>query len=138
MEYALKRLKSTAEALFGHEPETDNEFRILSIRLSKAVRRKQPWSSDYIKYILKGRFEISDPIREAAEALESMIDNKPGSIHTSRKVQIRVPNGKYVEEGSVCLSGSITCICGISFIPKVPNQINHTPACAKLRRKLLG
>jgi hypothetical protein len=78
---------------------------------------------------------MTEPLFRAAKKLIAEILAEPPPVDY-RHVTVSVPNENRVPEGTVVLAEARTCICGVSFIPTIWNQINHTPACAKLRARI--
>jgi hypothetical protein len=115
-------------------PSSLDDYATLGARLAKAAHRREPYDAHYVRYILEGRNPITAPISEAAMNLASELNGKPRRVRY-RHVTVRVPADLRVPEGTIVLRGAVTCICGESFIPGTWNQINHTRACAVMRRR---
>lgn len=128
-------LVRAASILLGRFPESKHDFGVLGSRLAKAVKRRKNYDSYYIKSIWRGSHSASKPISRAIDNLISELAAKPPDKNY-RKVMVLVPNGVHVPKKTVILRDATTCICGVSFIPTIWNQINHTRACAFMRLKM--
>lgn len=127
-------LNQAAMLLLGRLPESDSDFDALGARLGKVVGRKH-YSGYYIEQIMIGRHKFREPVQQATFALIGELLAEPPKPEY-RYVTVRVPEGIHVPENTIILTDANTCICGESFIPRIWNQVNHTRACAVLRRRL--
>ncbi len=125
-----------AHMLLGRFPKSRRDYAALGKRLAKAVRRRKPYDYSYIRAVMNGDNPMTIPLDKAVDNLIQELNAEPPNAKY-RKVQVLVPNGLEIPKGTVVLKAAVTCICGVSFIPTVGNQINHSPGCA-YRRKLDG
>lgn len=109
---------------------TDADRRKIGADLARFVGRSKPYSREYISNILAGR-HVGDKIRVAIWNLLMIADGLQIEQVKSQTVSVQAMGD--VHPGSLILSGSVLCPCGIWFVPRVPNQKYHTPACKKLR-----
>lgn len=119
----------------GRTPESDDDYKAIGIRLAKAIKRKSPYTGYYIKGIIERDFAISGPISKAIGNLNAELDATPAA-EKYRSVTVLVPDSFKIPEGTVVQRDARVCVCGATFIPTAWNQLNHTPACAKMRAKL--
>ena len=127
-------LEKAAVLFLGRKPESDDDLETLGIRLGKTIK-KAPYSPYYLRYVLEGEQPMTKPLYRASMNLISEVLAEPAP-ETYEEVMVKIPNGNLVPEGTVVMAEARTCICGISFVPTIWNQINHTPACAKMRARL--
>lgn len=130
------RLEMAAYMLLGRFPESERDFDALGSRLAKAIKRRKSYDGYYIESIWKGKNPMTRPVRKAIDNLIAELTANPLD-EDYKKVEVMIPNGVHVPEGTVIMRDAVTCICGTAFIPTIWNQINHTRACAFMRRKTL-
>lgn len=126
-------LHRAANMLLGRNPQSMRDFEVLGSRLGKAIRRK-PYTGYYIRYVMCGEQPITKPIARAVKKLIEELKVQPARNKT-KEVTVQVPYGVLVPDGSLIMASARTCICGITFVPRIWNQINHSRACAKMRAK---
>jgi len=129
------RLEQVAYMLLGRFPGSARDFKALGARLAKAIKRRKSYDGYYIWSIWHGKNPMTPPISKAINLLTAELRAKPPD-EDYKKVEVMVPNGVHVPEGTVILRDATTCICGTSFIPTIWNQINHTRACVFMRMKM--
>lgn len=127
-------LEKAAYTLLHRSPESEHDFDALGSRLAKAIKRKKSYDGYYIESVWKGRNPMTKPLAKAIENLIAELQAVPAD-QDYHEVTVLVLNGVHVPDGTVIMRDAKTCICGVSFIPTIWNQINHTRACAFMRMK---
>jgi hypothetical protein len=120
----------------GRQPVSAHDFDAIAARLAKAIKRRKPYDGYYIRSVMNGDNPMTYPLDKAADNLAAELVAEPPEVEY-QSVIVKVPNGVKVPPGTVVLRDAETCICGVSFIPTIWNQINHTRACA-IRRSRVG
>lgn len=131
----LVYLQKAVLLFLGRKPESTKDFKAIGARLAKASKRPAPYDGYYIRAVMNKSNPMTPPLHKAAHNLVAELLAEPPD-ENYRKVTVMVPNGVHVPEGTVILRDAVTCICGVSYIPTIWNQINHTRACSFMRTKL--
>jgi hypothetical protein len=110
---------------------TDADKRKIGADLARFIGRTKPYSREYITNILAGR-HVGETVRVAILNLLAVADG--AKIEQVKSQTVSVQAMGEVHPGSLILSNSRQCVCGLWFVPRVPNQKYHTSSC---RRKVI-
>jgi hypothetical protein len=114
---------SVLKQLLGPNPSPSDKIAIGKL-LAGIIKKKTPYTPDYLDNILLGRQKISQPIFSALYAYWISTSSENPSLKISKPVQVKsLPHR--VQNGSLILGSSIHCefrFCGIPFVPVTHNQ----------------
>lgn len=123
--------------MFGGQAWSDRQFASAAKRLAPYAGRKS-YTGGYLKRILEGQLPYTNIVLQAVRALLHDLDGSqahPPQDMTGLGTIVRVAPGVRVVEGALVLNDSLTCICGVEFIPTHPNQRYHIPWCRRLKKR---
>lgn len=119
-------------AVGSHSPDMPVEkYRSAARRIASKTPRKH-YSAYYLRNIMRGKQPMTESVySHCRQYVHAKMTEAP--IDPSKDGQVNIADTVKFVPGSVVLMDSVLCPCGIWFIPKVPNQKYHTPACSKLK-----
>jgi hypothetical protein len=135
----LKGVSELRELLrtMGHEPDLINTHQLQEIaEILSALAGKQPaWGWKYLNQVLHNKLAASQQLITAIHQQGMLSDGVNATLATSTKLIAYAPSGVTVHPGSLILTDSRQCPCGLWFIPRAWNQNYHSHECRAAARK---
>lgn len=117
------------------DPDADADlFRSAATRMAAEAHGPE-YTPYYLRNIARGRQPLTEIVGDLCRRFVELSGNGHQPHVAKKSESVRVAEDADVVEGSLVLSSSVLCVCGVWFIPTVWNQKYHTKACRRMARK---